>query len=55
MVRLVNRMFRDGNPPEELTWSTMVLVPKGKGEFLGIGVVKVALKVCAAVVNCWLK
>ena len=33
----------------------MVLIPKGKEEYWGIGLVEVAWKVCTAVVNCWLK
>ena len=33
----------------------MVLIPKSKGVFWGIGIVEVARKVCAAVVNCRLK
>ena len=40
MVRLVHQTFRDGTPLEEISC---------------IGLVQVAWKVCAAVVNCWLK
>ena len=54
LVRLVHRMFRDGNPPKEIKWATMVLISKGKGEFQGIGLVEVMWKVYATVVNCWL-
>ena len=52
LVRLLHWTFRDGTPPEELTWATMVLIPKGKGEFRGIIIEEVAWKVCATVVNC---
>ena len=55
LVRLVQRTFGGGTPPKELAWETMVLIPKGKGEFWGIELVEVAWKVCAAVVNCRLK
>ena len=48
LARLVQWTFRDGTPPEEL-------IPEGKGEFRGIGLVEVARKVCAAVVNCRMK
>ena len=48
-------MFGGGTPPEDLTWATMVLIPKGKGEFWGIGIVEVAWKVCSAVANFRLK
>ena len=33
----------------------MVLIQKGKEEFLGIGIVEVTWKVCVAVVNCSFK
>ena len=52
---LVHQTFEDRNPPEDPAWATMVLIPKGKGEFWVIGIVEVAWKVCAAVVNFRLK
>ena len=52
---LVQRTFGDGTPPEELAWATMILILKGKGEFWGIGLVEVAWKFCATVVNCPLR
>ena len=55
MMRLVQLTFRDGTPPEELAWTTIVLIPKGKEKFWGIGLVKVVWKVCATVVNCRLR
>ena len=33
----------------------MVLILKGKGEYRGIELVEILWKVCAVVVNCWLK
>ena len=51
LMRLVHRTFGDRTPPEELAWATIVLILKGKGEFWGIGLVEVAWKVCATVVN----
>ena len=44
--RLVKVMFRDGTIPEEISWKTMVLLPKGKGEYRGIGIVEVLWNVC---------
>ena len=52
LVRLVNWTFGDGTLPEELAWATMVIIPKGMGGCWGIGIVEVAWKVCATVVNC---
>ena len=40
---------------EEISWATMVLLPKGKGEYQGIGIVKVLWRVCSLVLNCCLK
>ena len=54
LVILVHQTFEDMNPPEDPAWATMVLIPKGKGEFWVIGLVEVAWKVYAAVVNFWL-
>ena len=55
MVRLVQQTFGDGNPPSDRAWATMVLILKGKGEYQYIWIVEVAWKVCASVVNFWLK
>ena len=42
VVELIQTAFRDGNLAEEATWQTVVLIPKGKGEFRGIGLVEVS-------------
>ena len=55
MVRLVQAMFRGGTVPVEIAWSKMALIPKGKGEYMEIGLVEVLWKVCTVVVNCRLK
>ena len=48
-------MFRDGKVPVEIVWGKMVFIPKWKGDYRGIGLVEVLQKVCAGVVNCWIK
>ena len=55
MVRLIQKTFEDKGMLEEVTWATMDFIPKGRGEYWGIGLSKVVWKVCAAVVNCWIK
>ena len=45
MVRLLQVMFRDGTVLEEIAWAKMVLIPKGKGDHRGIGIVEVLWKV----------
>ena len=34
-------MFRDGTVPVEIAWAKMVLIPKWKGEYRGIGLLEV--------------
>ena len=55
VVRLVQLVFRYGTMTVEIAWAKMVLILKGKGGYRGIGLVEVLCKVCAVVVNCWLK
>ena len=55
MVRLIHLAFAEGELTEELTWATMLLLPKGKGEYRGIGLVEVARKVCTVVLELRLK
>ena len=55
MVRLIQLAFVEGRLPEELTWETMILPPKGKWEYRGIGLVEVAQKLFTLVMNLWMK
>ena len=41
VVELTQTVFREGKLAEEATWQAVVMVPKGKGEFRGIGLVEV--------------
>ena len=45
----------DGTVTVEIAWAKMVLIPKCKGDYRGIGLVEVLCKVCPVVVNCRLK
>ena len=54
-MRLVQVMFRYGTVQEEIEWAKMVIIPKGKGEYRGIGLVEMMWKVCSVVVTCRLK
>ena len=51
MVRLIQKIFEDGVVPEEVVWETVVFLPKGRGEYQGIELVKVVWKICATVTN----
>ena len=43
--------FREGKLAEEATWQTVVMIPKGKGEFRGVGLVEVTWKVVAVILH----
>ena len=51
VVELIQTAFRDGELAEEATWQAVVLFPKGKGEYRGIGLVEVMWKVVAVILN----
>ena len=40
VVELTQTAFREGNLAEEATWQMVVMIPKGKEEFRGIGLVE---------------
>ena len=48
---MVQTAFRDGVLAEEATWQAVVLIPKGKKDYRGIGLVEVVWKVVAAILN----
>ena len=50
-VDLVQLSFWEGNLVEEATWQAVVLIPKGKKDYRGIGLVEVMWKVVAAILN----
>ena len=51
VVELVQTAFRNGDLAEEATWQAVVLIPKGKGEYRGIGLVELMWKVVAVILN----
>ena len=51
VVELTQTAFREGNLAEEATWQTMVMIPKGKGEFRGIGLVEVIWKLLTLILH----
>ena len=54
VVSVIQVAFREGYIPEALMWTTMVLIPKGKGEYRSIGLVETIWKFCTSIVNSWL-
>ena len=51
MVSITKVAFRNGYIPEALTWTTMVLMPKCGGDYIGIGLVAFIWKVCVSILN----
>ena len=50
-VELVQTAFRDKELAEKATWQAVVLIPKGKKDYQGIGLVEVVWEVVAAILN----
>ena len=50
-MRFLQVVFRDGTVTLEISWE-IVIIPKGKGGYRGIGLVEVLWEICALVVNC---
>ena len=48
VVSVIHAEFWEGYIPEALMWTTMVLIPNGKGEYRGIGLVETIWKVCTS-------
>ena len=51
VVKITQTAFREGKLAEEAAWQTVVMIPKGKGEFRGIGLVEVTWKVTAVILH----
>ena len=49
---MVQTAFWDEVLAEEVTWQAVVLIPKEKKDYWGIGLVEVVWKVVAAILNC---
>ena len=43
--------FRDRRVLAELTWTTTILLPKGKGEYMGMDLVGVIWKIITTIIN----
>ena len=51
VVSIVHAVFRDGTLADECTWQTVFLIPKGRRDFRGIGLVEVLWKALASLLN----
>ena len=51
VVNLIKTAFREGKLAEEATWQAVVLIPKRKKDYRGIGLMEVMWKVLAEILN----
>ena len=51
-MELIQTAFWEGELAKEAMWQAVVLIPKGKMDYRGIGIVEVLWKVVAAILNC---
>ena len=51
IVNLIQTCFWDRNIPTQLLWSTVVLLPKGNGDYRGIGLLEMNWKVIEFINN----
>ena len=49
---MMQAAFHKGHLAEECTWKTFVLIPKGNGDFRGIGLVEVVWNTMTGILNC---
>ena len=50
-MEIIQTAFWDGELAEEVTWQAVVLIPKGRGDYRGTGLVEVMWKVVAVILN----
>ena len=50
-MEIIQTAFQEGELAEESTWQAVVLIPKGKGDYQGISLVKVMWKVVTVILN----
>ena len=51
VVNITQTAFQEGKLAEEAMWKTVVLIPKGKREYRGIGLVEFTWKVVAVILH----
>ena len=51
MLNLIGDIFETGKIPQQMTWETMVIIPKGNKKFRGIGILDTVWKLCSNIIN----
>ena len=52
-MELVQTPLQEGVLVEESTWKEVVLIPKGVGDYIGIGLMVVEWKAVVVILNCF--
>jgi hypothetical protein len=55
LARLVQAIWDDGKMPIQIGWVVTVLIPKGGGDYFGIGLLELIWKVIKRVMDRWLE
>jgi hypothetical protein len=55
LVTLVQHAYETGEIPSQVGWTTMVLLPKGSGEYRGIGLLETVWKLLSSIIDARLK
>jgi hypothetical protein len=51
LCNTIRHIFETGTIPQEITWSTLVLIPKTSGGYRGIGLLEVIWKICSSIIT----
>ena len=51
VVELVHSCFQERQVPTQMSWSTVVLLPKGNGDYWGIGLLEIGWKIIESIIN----
>ena len=51
VVAIMQEEFHDGAVVEEWTWQTVLLIPRGKRDFMGVGLVEFLWGAVASLLN----
>ena len=51
VVDLIQTCFREQQVPTQMLWLTVVLLPKGNGDYRGIGLLEISWKVIESIIN----
>ena len=54
-VKLIQTIWEKGEIPQQMSWMTVVLIPKGGGDYRGIGLLEPFWKTIEVLIDSWLQ